>query len=204
MRHLKDYIIVVLFVVSWIGLTGCEESIQNDSKSVNPSLESRPVEDATPREEKVVVEPNSQIEIVITTAELDSSPTPVADNSLCFACHVNLKKETLTTVHTQANIGCIQCHGASEAHRRDEDTITPPDVMFPKDKIKSFCMGCHTEDSMSVQAHQNVATELNPLSRACTDCHGEHRLTYRTRKWDKATRNLIKDQRVRRLSDEFE
>ncbi|MBN2315299.1 MAG: cytochrome c3 family protein [Sedimentisphaerales bacterium] len=204
MRHLKEYFIAVVLTGTWISLAGCEETVKTDPKSVNQTLESRPGEESTLTGEKTGVEPNSQNEKTITVVKSDSSSGRVADNNLCFACHVNLKKETLTIVHAQANIGCIQCHGASEAHRLDEDTITPPDVMFPVDKVKSFCLSCHPEDSMNIPAHQAVASEINPSTKSCTDCHGEHRLKYRTRKWDKTTRNLIKDQRVRRLSDEFE
>ena len=135
--------------------------------------------------------------------ELESPPGPIADNSLCHTCHVNFIKEALVSVHARANIGCARCHGASNAHRSDEDTITPPDIMFPKARIKSFCLGCHTEDSLNIPAHETMLTETDPLNACCTDCHGEHRLDYRTRKWDKVTRNLIKDQRVRRLSDDM-
>lgn len=39
--------------------------------------------------------------------------------------------------------------------------------------------------------------ETEPAIACCTDCHGEHRLGYRTRKWDKVTGELIKDDRVR-------
>ncbi len=204
MRHLKDCIAVVVLTGTWMVLTGCEETVKTDPKPVNQTLENRPVEESALVEKTAPAEPNSQSEKLIAAVELESSPGLVADNRLCFACHVNLKKETLTTVHAQANIGCTQCHGASEAHRLDEDTITPPDVMFPVEKIRSFCTSCHTEDAMTiVPAHQAAASELNPSTESCTDCHGQHRLKYRTRKWDKTTRNLIKDQRVRRLSDEM-
>ena len=203
MRCLKDCITVVVLTGTWMGLTGCEETVKTDPKPVNQTLDSRPAEESFLAEEMAPAEPNSQVEKIITAVEPDSSPGSVANNNLCFACHMNLKKETLTMVHAQANIGCTQCHGASDAHRVDEDTITPPDVMFPLEKIGSFCTGCHTEDSMNVPAHQAVTTGLNPSTESCTDCHGQHRLKYRTRKWDKTTRNLIKDQRVRRLSDEM-
>lgn len=208
-RRLKDFIIAVVSTGISISLVGCEETAGTATEPVGQRPESRiveqpaTIENIEPAEEEIPIEPNSQMEDIIPAVELGTTPGPVADNNLCYACHLNFEKETLTSLHAQANIGCVQCHGASEAHRLDEDTITPPNVMFLTEKIGSFCTGCHIEDSMNVPGHQPVASEVNPLTRTCTDCHGEHRLNYRTRKWDKVTRNLIKDERVRKLSDEM-
>lgn len=113
---------------------------------------------------------------------------PVADNSRCYVCHINYEDEALAFVHAQANIGCEQCHGSSDAHCSDEDNITPPDIMYPAEKINSSCKGCHP------------TAKLGGSKKYCTDCHGEHRLSYRTRKWDKATGELIEDDKVRMLT----
>lgn len=207
--HLKDLIIALVLTGASISLIGCEETIKADPDPVTQTEESlsveqtNPVEEITPTEERIPLELNSQEELIVTAVELDPTPGPIADNSLCLTCHLNFKKETLTLIHAQANIGCARCHGASDAHRLDEDTVTPPDVMFPKDKIKFFCMSCHTEDLINIPLHKTVMAEGEPVKAGCTDCHGEHRLNYRTRKWDKVTRNLIKDERVRKLSDEM-
>jgi hypothetical protein len=56
---------------------------------------------------------------------------------------------------------------------------------------------------MNIPAHKSIIEEVDPLKACCTNCHGEHRLNYRTREWDKVTRSLIKDRSVRRLSDEI-
>jgi len=129
--------------------------------------------------------------------EPDPAAGPVADNSRCHVCHVNYEDEALTLVHTRADVGCEDCHGASDAHCSDEDNITPPDAMFAEDKIKSFCMGCHTKEKIGIAVHASVMAETDPKNARCTACHGEHRLAYRTRKWDKVTRELIKDDKVR-------
>ena len=134
--------------------------------------------------------------------ELDPPAGPVADNSRCLVCHVNYEEEALTLVHARAEVGCEDCHGASDAHCSDEDNITPPDTMFPEDKIKSFCMGCHTKEKIDIAVHNSVMAEADPknargLATSCTACHGEHRLAHRTRSWDKVTRQLIKDDGVR-------
>lgn len=210
MWNLKVFFQTVVLAGVLSGLIGCEQNIKTGPDPVSETQESHPVAEAATVNEAVAVpemtpgEPNSQEETIITAVELDSPTSgPVADNNLCFACHVNFKKETLTSVHAMANVGCSRCHGASDAHRSDEDTITPPDVMFPKAKVRVFCMSCHTEESINIPDHKTAMAEADPIKACCTDCHGEHRLNYRTRVWDKITRSLIKDSRVLRLSDDF-
>jgi hypothetical protein len=113
-----------------------------------------------------------------------------ANNSRCYVCHINFQEDKLTSSHAKADIGCERCHGASDAHCSDEDNITPPDIMYPAEKINSFCKSCHPE------------AKLGGGKKYCTDCHGEHRLSHRTRKWDKETGELIEDDKVRMLTDE--
>jgi hypothetical protein len=114
-----------------------------------------------------------------------------ADNSRCHVCHINYEDEKLAVTHARAGIGCEQCHGASDAHCSDEDNITPPDIMYPADKVNSFCKGCHPK------------AQLGGGKKYCTDCHGEHRLNHRTRRWDKSTGQLIEDDKVRMLTEDM-
>lgn len=127
----------------------------------------------------------------------DEAAGPAADNSRCHVCHINYFDEALAVTHARANISCEQCHGASDAHCSDEDNITPPDIMYPAEKIKPFCMGCHTKEKIDIAVHKSVLAETDPKEGLCTNCHGEHRLGYRTRKWDKSTGKLIEDDKVR-------
>lgn len=133
--------------------------------------------------------------LLLEDSEGDENPGlatgPVADNSRCFVCHINYEEDELTTMHAKGDIGCEHCHGASDAHCSDEDNITPPDIMYPAQKINSFCQSCHPDG------------KLGGGKKYCTDCHGEHRLSHRTRKWDKATGELIEDDKVRMLTDEM-
>jgi hypothetical protein len=121
---------------------------------------------------------------------------PKADNHACFVCHTNYQDEWMAVEHANANVGCIKCHGESIAHRNDENNITPPDVMYPGDKIETACVKCH--ETHDVPAKKVLArwkercsakTDFNTL--VCTDCHGEHRLKLRTVRWDKATGKLL-------------
>jgi len=124
---------------------------------------------------------------------------PVADNQACFVCHANYQEEPFATWHAKANVGCVDCHGASHAHRNDEDNITPPDVMYPRDRIERCCAECH--DEHDVPAREVIAMFLKRcLDRTgaeqivCTDCHGEHRLPRRVVRWDKRTGELLSGQ----------
>lgn len=121
----------------------------------------------------------------------DTDTGPLADNSRCYVCHINFAQEKLTSIHAKADIGCEHCHGASDAHCSDEDNITPPDIMYPAEKINSFCKSCHPN------------AKLGKGKKYCTECHGEHHLSHRTRKWDKETGELIKDDNVRMLTDKM-
>jgi hypothetical protein len=114
---------------------------------------------------------------------------PIADNSQCYVCHINYQEDKLTTIHAKADIGCERCHGSSNDHRSDKDNFTPPDIMYPAEKINSFCKGCHP------------TAQLGGGKKYCTDCHGEHRLSHRTRKWDKTSGKLVEDGNVRMPTD---
>lgn len=117
-------------------------------------------------------------------------------NQSCFVCHDNYQDEPLMLVHAKEEIGCVDCHGESVAHRNDEDNITPPDLMYPLDEIDDACQVCH--DSHDAPAEKIIARwqarcpeERDVEKIACTDCHGRHRLKARSVRWDKSTGKLI-------------
>ncbi|MGB2820243.1 MAG: multiheme c-type cytochrome [Phycisphaerae bacterium] len=129
---------------------------------------------------------------------------PVADNSRCHVCHINYQAERLAVMHARANVGCERCHGSSDAHCGDEDNITPPDVMYPRAGINASCMLCHPKDKINTAKlpnHKPLFAAGGGPKKCCTDCHGSHRLAYRTRKWDKTTGKLLTDDGVRMLTD---
>jgi hypothetical protein len=128
---------------------------------------------------------------------------PMADNSRCHVCHINYADEELAVQHARADISCEQCHGSCDAHCSDEDNITPPDIMYPLEKINSFCMSCHPKDAIDTQPHEALLAGTATENKYCTDCHGTHRLEYRTRRWDKTTGELTEDDKVRVTTDEM-
>jgi hypothetical protein len=155
----------------------------------------------TRREARGTEEPPLLLEDNPGLEEPASTEGPAADNSRCHVCHLNYSDEELAVSHARANIGCEQCHGASDAHCGDEDNITPPDMMYPKDKINSSCMACHPRESIDTEQHQPLFGGTAIENKYCTDCHGSHRLSYRTRRWDKTTGELIEDDKVRMTTE---
>lgn len=125
-----------------------------------------------------------------------------ADNSYCLVCHINFKDEELTKQHEPAGIGCEQCHGQSPQHSADENGITPPQIMYPKDKINAACTKCHPAENLPRAAtHTPVVLEILENQKTCTECHGKHTMSVRTRRWDKTTGKLIQDDGVRMVQE---
>lgn len=123
-----------------------------------------------------------------------------ADNSRCHVCHLNFATEKLSVTHAGANVSCEHCHGESDAHCGDEDNITPPETMYPTDKINAACLKCHG-DRIKMTAKHKAVLSGRPKN-TCTGCHGEHRMNHRTRRWNKETGELISDDKVRMLTDD--
>jgi uncharacterized Fe-S center protein len=133
-----------------------------------------------------------------------------ADNSYCYVCHRNLEKESLNQTHSKVGVGCEKCHGLSERHSSDEDGITPPQIMYSRDRVPPFCLSCHPVAKLTpIDAHtgflgkdQRSEGKIQDAKKTvCTDCHGEHRLKVRTRRWDKGTGRLVSDDGVRMMEE---
>lgn len=129
-------------------------------------------------------------------------PPEPADNSYCYVCHAPYEHEEMTKEHQPVGVGCETCHGVSEKHSGDEDGLTPPDIMFPREKIAASCLAkCHKkEDLVASGNHDEVFVAVKKTNKTCTECHAEkHRLKVRTRIWDKATGKLLSDDGVRMM-----
>lgn len=118
------------------------------------------------------------------------------DNTACYVCHGNMDGEELVVSHGKEGTSCIDCHGASLAHRNDEDNITPPDKMYAPEDIDAMCGKCHDMHEAPARDvierwQERCAAKTNPKEIICTDCHYHHRLAFRTVKWDKKTGALI-------------
>ena len=125
--------------------------------------------------------------------DLPLAEGPVADNNRCFVCHMNYSQERLAVGHARADVGCEKCHGACDAHCNDEDNITPPTIMFPRDEIITACKVCHDPDK-DTEAELWCMREVKPADagKVCTECHGKHVVPVRTVRWEKKTGKLLK------------
>ena len=119
------------------------------------------------------------------------------ENAACFVCHANYTEEPLVKQHVKKDIACTKCHGKSYAHRNDENHTTPPADMFAGDTVVELCATCHDTHKISEKKLEELESRRKgkPQSApvACTDCHGKHRLTKRSVRWNKVTGELIKD-----------
>jgi hypothetical protein len=131
-----------------------------------------------------------------TQPKIDPLAGPVADNEACYCCHANYREEEFVQYHAVGDVGCIDCHGQSHAHRNDENNTTPPDKMFAVDQIAGNCAECHDEHDVSAIKviacwQERCPTKTDVKDIVCTDCHGQHRLKLRTVRWDKKTGELL-------------
>jgi hypothetical protein len=107
---------------------------------------------------------------VLSEAEAQAS----AVNRQCFVCHVDYTEEPLTLTHQEQGVSCATCHGESKLHIDDEDRKTAPDRMIAHHKVAKFCRTCHT-DIAAACPHAQPPADDEP-ERACTECHGKHKL----------------------------
>jgi hypothetical protein len=120
-------------------------------------------------------------------------------NEFCSACHYAFGDEKLARTHERAGIGCERCHGESERHRSDEDNITPPEIMYPKEKINPTCMMCHPRNEIKHESRHDLLLagaetifDKSSNQKNCTDCHAkDHRINVRTIRWNKATGEIL-------------
>lgn len=170
------------------------------------SFEKRTTESKEKQAEEVVVEERAVevISVEVVAAEKVAEKTFTA-NEFCAACHYDFAEEKLAVTHQKAGIGCERCHGESERHRSDEDNVTPPEIMYPKNKIIPTCMMCHPRHEIEhVDRHQRLLagaktifdsdSERHGRHMYCTSCHARHhKIKVRTIRWNKSTGELLKE-----------
>jgi hypothetical protein len=126
-------------------------------------------------------------------------------NPFCRACHFDFDEEELALDHEVFGIGCERCHGESFRHRSDEANLTPPEIMYAKERINPSCMSCHPRQAIQdtkdhdpileagLSSFEGATPSGKDAKKYCTDCHGsKHRvLRVRATHWDKATGALL-------------
>jgi hypothetical protein len=169
--------LIPLFVVLGLGMEQirglrCGDALAAPPLTLTPDLLSEGLPEAKPKEELKV------------------------DNSSCYVCHGNMDGEELVVSHGMEGTSCIDCHGASLAHRNDEDNITPPDIMYASEGVDPMCGKCHDIHEASARKvierwQERCPAKTDPKQIICTDCHYQHRLAFRSVQWDKKTGALM-------------
>lgn len=176
-------------------------SSQSDRTRVGDQASKMPAE-----KEAMVQNGAMQPEAAVIAHEPKEEEPRFVANPFCGACHADFIDDKLARRHESAGIGCERCHGESERHRSDEANLTPPEIMYPRDKINPTCMMCHPrQDIRHVRMHDAIlegaatifdeqAEQADGPEKVCTDCHGRgHRMEVRTVRWNKATGEVISE-----------
>ena len=168
------YALSVLGVAAALAVAGCEQPPSGHNQRQSPRESAKQVDADEPP-------------LLLEDAPVGAvSGVPMADNSRCFVCHINYANEDIAVTHARQDMGCAYCHGESDEHIADESWSwggngTPPTIMYTRDKINPFCLGCHSGDKLSAVPHKSILEGSS--EKYCTDCHGEHRLKSRRCKW---------------------
>ncbi len=176
------------------GETGETEEAATDSQPAQP--QPVPVVDSAQQEKDLRGEWTKNL---APWKELESKEP--ADNSFCLVCHANYETEKLVKVHVREGVGCETCHGISDKHSEDEDSLIPPDVIFARSSVGLFCLECHDKGELieSEEDHRKFFDDKEPpqnpdeaaKKKTCTSCHAmKHELKNRTRRWNKETRKV--------------
>jgi len=183
------FLIVILAAVVVVG-SCCQNVKSTQKEQTNPESaagrEPVAVTEVVTEDEPLLLLDDEPLLLLDDEPDEDFSSESMADNSRCFVCHVNYMQEKIAVSHARQNMGCANCHGESDEHIADESWAsggngTAPDIMYPREKINPFCMGCHTKDKIDTEQHKPLFADND--KKYCTDCHGEHRLTDRKCKW---------------------
>ena len=197
-------ILVVFAVFAASTILSCTPTVKSERTEVRPTSASGDKSESTGGPPPLVVDSDAPLLLDEPTEEQQAFAAEVTraavENAACFVCHANYRSEFLANRHARANVGCAGCHGQSFAHRNDENNTTPPETMYPADKIDSFCQGCHKSHDVppgKVVAHwaKRNPDKTDPAEIVCTDCHGDHRIKVRTIIWDKKTGKLLSTNR---------
>jgi len=140
-----------------------------------------------------------QIEAAISAVTVEGTTPPPAkkavDNSRCHVCHLNFSDEQLAVSHAKNGVGCEKCHGACDEHASDEGNVTPPQIMYPHEKIDASCKVCHPDPMERIVAGAkyclHVLVTEEEQKKVCTDCHGAHKMAQRQVRWNKTTGEVL-------------
>ena len=167
--------LIVSLVVGGVTLLSCTPSIDSDPTEVRIAAPAESESEATSGPPPLVVDTSEPLLLDEPTEEqiAAASTQAATENMACFVCHANYRGEFLAERHAKANVGCVNCHGDSFAHRNDENNTTPPETMYPAEKIDPFCQGCH--DAHDIPPKKIIACWTEQKTKkpeaTCEGCH---------------------------------
>jgi hypothetical protein len=136
--------------------------------------------------------------VAVTVIAVGTNSPPAkreVDNSRCHVCHLDFSDEQLAVSHAKNGVGCEKCHGPSDDHASDEANITPPSIMYAREKIDTSCKVCHPDPMERIVAGARyclyVLLTEEEQKKVCADCHGAHRMAQRSVRWDKVTGKVL-------------
>jgi hypothetical protein len=168
-------ILLALFVAALaLCASGCDQAGRADA----PASASPTTRPAAPKSADKL--------LLLDDDEPEEGEELLADNSRCLVCHLNFEREELSLNHARAGVGCVKCHGESDAHIADESWAsggngTAPDIMYLRDKINPGCLKCH-KDNLDPVTHKSFLAGKTE-QKQCTECHGKHKMVNRKCVW---------------------
>lgn len=189
--------LTVFAAVMTLALLSCNSTTPPQSGTLQTRSAMEPVVQSADAPPPLVIDMNEPLLLAEPAVQGLSGGT---DNATCFVCHANYMGESLAARHAEIGMGCAACHGESLAHKNDENNTTPPETMFPTEKIDRFCRRCHSSHDVApgkVVARwlKSETKNTGPDNIACTVCHGDHRMKVRTVIWDKRSGKLLRTNR---------
>jgi hypothetical protein len=188
----RGYLLLALAALAVTG-SGDESGNAGSQRSTNAPVLAQPANatpSTEPKEKSPAQKEPAPLLLLDDVPETKNGDKPMADNSRCAVCHLNMMQEDLAVKHAKAEVGCAKCHGACDAHIADESWAsggngTPPEIMYPRDKIASGCLSCHKPEQVFVKSekHKPDLWLIAYEKKLCTECHGKHRLVNRKCKW---------------------
>jgi len=125
--------------------------------------------------------------VIAAAAPAMASPTG------CGVCHGEQRVEHAESIHAEADVGCIACHGGDPTQIESKDAAHSADAGFrgkvSRAEVPEVCGTCHADvrrmrpfalrtDVLAVYRtshHGQAVLEHGRLDAAvCTDCHGTH------------------------------
>jgi hypothetical protein len=95
------------------------------------------------------------------------APVPPVTPEECSACHGQIASQKAVSHH--AGLECTTCHVATDEHK-----MLPHRVRPSKPEDRSFCGGCHAEDSSSPGYIPRINLRMHNPRYLCWQCHYPH------------------------------